>query len=121
MRRSFAVSAVLASVLAGCATLPPARAVADVKSLAGEWVGTLTGRFWASSLAMVINEDGTYVMVRSGGRPTAGTLSVSRGRLVFGGDDGRTGTLSLHEGDGRRVLRGSRDDGTATFEIESYP
>lgn len=117
MRRPFAVSAVLASVLAGCATLPPARAVADVKSLAGEWVGTLTGRFWASSLAMVINEDGTYVMVRSGGRPTAG----SRGKLVFRGDDGRTGTLSLHEGDGRRVLRGSRDDGTATFEIESYP
>ena len=53
-----------ALLLAGCATLPPAKPVQDLKVLSGNWTGTVVTRGGGSHTAtMTINDDGTYVAV----------------------------------------------------------
>jgi hypothetical protein len=112
-----AVAVLLAS---GCASmdtrtlpLPPARTLApsDLASLAGEWRGTLkggtgpadTGR--AALGTVILAPDGSYTTNVSG-QPGAGKARIEGGRIVFEGSATR-GTATLHEGDGRRVLKGT--------------
>ena len=65
---------------------------------------------------VVIGPDGTYdfgIYRTIGAFGGKGKLTVQDGKLAFGGDRG-TGTLSLFEGGGKRVLRGDAvlSDGT---------
>ena len=108
-------------IVTGCAgmgtsaaPLPPAKTLqpSDLASLAGEWHGTLrasggarsadTGRTAVGS--MTFAPDGSYTTNVSGS-PGSGKAWIEGGKVMFEGSATR-GTATLHEGDGRRVLKG---------------
>ena len=106
-----------ALLLAGCATLPPAKPVQDLKVLSGNWTGTVVTRGGGTHTAtMTINDDGTYVAVVPTIPPGTfkGTARVVGGKVQIKSETtGRTGTWTLHEGDGQRVLIVIADDGSS--------
>ncbi len=113
-RRALPLLVLLGIVLAACATLPPAQSVQNLKSITGTWWGTGSGPAGGIfPLTMVIKEDGSYVATT----PEAvmkgtGKVWVSDGKIRFDSDpSGIGGTMTLHEGDGKRILIGLRDDG----------
>jgi hypothetical protein len=128
-----AVLALTLLIVAGCATapsqpLPPAKALqpADLKSLAGEWEGTLrgvagTGPFGGQSTTarITVAPDGSYTSSIQG-RPGAGKAMIQDGKIVFQGSTTK-GTATLHEGGGRQVIKGEGTwvgvDGQSTFEM----
>ena len=110
-------------LVSGCAgtgpaamPLPPAKMLqpADLASLVGEWQGTLrrggqgpgpAGIAERSGVGRVtIAPDGTYTS-NFGGAMGAGKARIEGGKLVFEGSGAR-GTATLHDGEGRRVLKG---------------
>jgi hypothetical protein len=100
----------------GCATLPPAKAVTNVNQIAGKWQGSVSSGQGTQPAAMTINPDGTYSTVM-GSRTFTGKIAVAEGKLHGRGDQtGNTGTWSVHEGDGKRVLVYKADDGRVTGE-----
>ena len=118
-RSALPLLVVMGIVLAACATLPPAKTVHDLKSITGTWWGTGSGPAGGIfPLTLVIKEDGSYVATT----PEAvmqgtGNVWVKDGKIRFDSDpSGIGGTMTLHEGDGERVLLGFRDDGT-TFKV----
>jgi hypothetical protein len=126
------VAAMLAS---GCAStsapampLPPAKTLqpSDMASLAGEWHGTIRGSGVTNPAVgrsaigtMILAPDGSYTTNISG-QPGAGKARIEGGKLVFDGSFTR-GTATLHEGDGRRVLKGEGTfvgfTGSSEFEL----
>jgi hypothetical protein len=93
--------------------LPPAKTLqpADLASLAGQWHGTLrasagptpsAGRSAVGSMTMA--PDGSYTTNVSG-QPGSGNARIEGGKIVFEGSAIR-GTATLHEGGGRRILKG---------------
>lgn len=101
----------------GCATLPPAKAVTNVNQIAGKWQGSVSSGQGTQPAAMTINPDGTYSTVM-GSRTFTGKIAVAEGKLHGRGDQtGNTGTWSVHEGDGKRVLVYKADDGRVTAEL----
>lgn len=141
MRNGMQWSAVLALALAvmlasGCAgtgtssmPLPPAKTLqpADLAILAGEWHGTIRGTVPGTGpLAgrsapgrVTLAADGSYTSNISG-QPGAGKARIEGGKIVFEGSATR-GTATLHEGDGRRVLKGAGTwlgfEGNSEFEL----
>ena len=118
--------ATLALTVAGCAEMsqsPPALspvAITDIGSVAGKWAGPVTGlatrRDQDDWVNVVIAPDGTYdfgIYRTIGVFGGKGKLTVQDGKLALRSDRG-TGTLSLFEGGGKRVLRGDTvlSDGT---------
>jgi hypothetical protein len=109
--------------------LPPAKAVqpSDLASLAGEWHGTLRGVAGSSgplqgrtvNVRVTLAPDGTFTS-NVDGMPGMGTSRVAAGVIVFEGSTTR-GTATLHEGGGRRVLKGQGSwvgfDGQSEFEV----
>ncbi|HEY2991720.1 MAG TPA: ABC transporter substrate-binding protein [Methylomirabilota bacterium] len=109
--------ALVAPITAGAQpALPPVKAITDVKSVAGQWDGLAFSTTGPSGpFQWTIREDGSYEMSPMG---VTGTLRVSDGKLLFRGAlTGRTGSLTLHEGGGQRLLKGASDDGVFTFEL----
>jgi putative ABC transport system substrate-binding protein len=108
----------LAAPLAAAAqpALPPVKAITDLRSVAGKWDAVATSTTAPSGQFLwTIREDGSYDMTPPG---LAGTVRVSEGKLVYRGAlTGRTGSLTLHEGGGQRLLRGGSDDQVYTFEL----
>lgn len=118
-RRKLPLLVFLGIVLAACATLPPAQSVQNLKSITGTWWGTGSGPAGGIfPLTMAIKEDGSYVAttpeeIMQG----TGNVWVSDGKIRFDSDpSGIGGTMTLHEGDGKRVLLGLRNDGS-TFKV----
>ena len=118
-RRALPLLVLLGIVLAACATLPPAQTVRNLNSITGTWWGTGSGPAGGIfPLTLVIKGDGSYVATT----PEAvmqgtGNVWVKDGKIRFDSDpSGIGGSMTLHEGDGERVLLGFRDDGT-TFKV----
>jgi hypothetical protein len=99
---------------------------ADLASLAGEWHGTIRGSGGSNPAAgrsaigtVTLAPDGSYTTNVSG-HPGAGKARIEGGQLVFEGSATR-GTATLHEGDGRRVLKGTGSwvgfTGSSEFEL----
>ena len=113
---------VVGAVLVGCATLPPAQPARDLKAIAGKWEGTLTTRAGVRfAYTSTISEDGKTETIVPGmsnpGPKFAGAVRVEGGKYRWKSETtGRTGTYTLHEGEGRRVLVSQADDGTTTGE-----
>jgi hypothetical protein len=93
--------------------LPPAKMLqaSDLASLAGEWHGTFRGSGGPNPAAgrsavgsLTIAPDGSYTTNFSGNLG-AGKARIEGGKLVFEGSATR-GVATLHEGGGRRVLKG---------------
>lgn len=102
-------------VLAACATLPPARPIPDLKSIAGKWEGTVTLPTVTFPYTLTIREDGSW----EGTSPTLppgrfeGNVRVSGGKALWiSRTTGAMGTYTLHEGEGRRALRLEVEGGT---------
>lgn len=117
MKPPLASLVVAASLVAGCATLPPAKPVQDLKVLSGTWAGTVVTRaIGTHSSTITINDDGTWVAVVPTIQPGTfkGTARVVGGKVQWKSETtGRTGTWTLHEGDGQRVLLVIADDGSS--------
>jgi hypothetical protein len=109
-------------------SLPPAKALqpGDLASLAGDWEGTLRGQAGTGPYAgqsaparVTVAPDGSYT-TNIQGRPGAGRATIADGKVVFQGSTTK-GTATLHEGGGRRVLRGEGTwvgyDGQSSFEL----
>jgi hypothetical protein len=93
-------------VLAGCAVLPPARPIQDVKMLAGVWEGWVKTPSGGQDLPVVvtIKEDGSYVTTSQTGT-TTGTIYLSGSQPLFKTSRPSSGTVTLYESEGKRILR----------------
>jgi hypothetical protein len=116
-QRFFVFSVGLVVLAAACASLPPAKNVTSVADVAGKWAGTGWGPRGSGPVTMTINPDGTYTAVVPSGTFT-GKITLTNGKLRSLGDQSKaSGTFTLHEGEGRRVLRHGNDDGQAGSEL----
>jgi hypothetical protein len=61
---------------------------------------------------MTVKEDGSYTVTTVNGTVT-GTIYLDAGKLMFRSSRPSTGTMTLYEGDGKRVLRAVATDGVA--------
>lgn len=72
------------ALIAGCATLPPATPIHDVKELAGTWQGTVdpvgAPPFTAT---MTVNPDGSYRAMTPRGPVTGKFVQVTDGKAVY--------------------------------------
>jgi hypothetical protein len=102
--------------------MPPSKPVASLQDIAGTWEGTVrTASGNTLSLKnFVIRPDGTWEVDMPGGTPPRhnGTVRLVDGKLrSHSNTTGNDSTWTLHEGDGKRVLRTVNDDGRATGEL----
>jgi hypothetical protein len=110
--------------VAGCATLPPAQPARDLKAIAGKWAGTLQLRDGRTLPAtMTITEDGTWESRVPGldnpGPQFVGSITIVDGQYRSTSDTpGRTATVTLHEGGGKRLLRAVNYDGRSTADFQ---
>ncbi len=123
-KRAFTV-ALIPMALAGCASLPPAQPARDLAAIAGKWEGAVQPGAGGPALAttLTIKQDGTYESLTPGasspGPRLVGSVTAVGGKYRFKSDTtGRTGTYTLHEGDGKRVLVSATDDGTVYVEYK---
>jgi len=108
--------ALLGAVFAACTTAAVI-AVRAVNELAGQWEGWIdngVGGYY--SVVVTINEDGSYEAMAPGGATRTGTIDISLGEIRWDDASGAGGAMRLYETDGKRVLRGSRADGSVPFE-----
>lgn len=112
--RLWLLALALPGVLIGsaCTSLPPAQSATDVKSIAGYWVGHATGRFGSAASDFRISENGRFEASVTGWPASIGRVSVVDGKYrTFSETRNMGGTLTLHEGNGQRVLTSASDDG----------
>jgi hypothetical protein len=112
-RRALGATLLLAALLtpAGCASLPPARAVTEIALVAGRWQGQVAfARSSYQLFYLTINPDGTVVASWDG---------VTRyGKVTLEGARTRfslyiwSGTLDYLEGGGQRVILLKEDFGS---------
>jgi hypothetical protein len=107
----------LAAFVAACASLPPAKPVTSVRQIAGTWQGTGYGPRGAGPVRQTINSDGSYSAVVASGTFTGKITSIDGTLRGKSDQTGTTGTYSLHEGVGKRVLVYKSDDGRVTAEL----
>jgi hypothetical protein len=114
-RFGFRAPLLVAIVLAGCATLPPVKQIEDVKILAGDWEGliTLPSDDQIVRVRLTIKEDGSLVVPTSTSTVN-GTIYLSGGQALFRTSRPSSGTVTLYEGDGKRMLRFVATDGVST-------
>ena len=99
------------------AALPPTQPIIDLRSVTGPWEGTRNVAGTVGVIKMTISEDGKYQTLIPQGTFT-GTLRITGGKLEYSSDQtGRTGTISLHENEGRRILKGVSHDGVSSFDL----
>jgi hypothetical protein len=103
--------AVALSSMAGCASLPPARAVTDVGQIAGRWQGQI--KFGGGSYQLfylTINPDGSLVAYWNG-ITRYGKVTLEGPRTRFGFYIW-SGSLDYLEGNGERVILLREDFGS---------
>src|SRR5262249_56000628 len=80
-RRSSRVLLVAAALAAGCASLPPARAIDTTNSVAGTWRGRMSGPLGNAPVLVTIQDDGAYhgmLFVEPTYREFSGAITVAR-------------------------------------------
>jgi hypothetical protein len=95
--------------------------LADIKPLVGKWRGHATFRQGTVATDLAILEDGSYtgVLYIKPSVPLAGTIQVVDGTARYKNSEGKTGTFALYvDANGKRILKGTRDDGSNTTEYE---
>jgi hypothetical protein len=119
-----ALAAIALLVGVGCTSLPPAQSARDFKAIAGRWEGAVVLRNSRHSLpaAITIQQDGRWLnfipSLNKPGPRFVGTLAIVDGKYRYKSETtGGTGTYTLHEGEGKRVLTISSDDGNVTGEF----
>jgi hypothetical protein len=104
-------AALLATVIAGCASAAPVQRASELK---GDWKGRVAGPMGHAPAAMTVADTGAYtgtMYLDAGDRGFHGSLLVVRpGEIRYQGSDG-AGTVRVSDERGRRVLKFRRDDG----------
>jgi hypothetical protein len=110
------VPVLFGAVLAACtvATVVPVRGVKDLAGLWDGWIDNGRGGYY--SVIVTIKEDGSYEVMGSSGATRTGSIDISLGEIRWDDASGAGGPMRLYETDGKRVLRGSRADGSVPFE-----
>jgi hypothetical protein len=119
IRRGFIGALAVLLCLAACATLPPQAKTQDLKSIAGKWEGYAYTPIGNWKTTDNIREDGNNEWTAGSDKGTS-TLSVSGGVIRWKSSSGRTGTVVLHEADGKRVLVWTVD-GCTKCDAQSTP
>jgi hypothetical protein len=88
--------------------------VTDLKMVSGEWKGTLAGvRGGQVPYSLVIHADGSWRGESPNGA-TNGTMRIDNGVIRFqSATSGRTGTYTLYDASGKRVLRMQGEGGVS--------
>lgn len=114
--RSVLISAAVL-VLAACASLPPAAPRQDLASVAGKWEGRGNSPSGPFYFVLTVAPDGAW-QGQSGDRTFVGNTTLVDGKLQYKSETtGRTGTWTLHEGNGRRVLLVAQDDPPVSMQL----
>ena len=94
--------------LVSCATLPPYQPAKDLKQIAGVWEGWSNCGQRTVDVTFTFQENGTWEASVDPPSPhahTVGTIRVANGKYHGKSETtGRTGTFTLHEGEGKKVL-----------------
>ena len=107
----FALALAGALIGSACTSLPPAKSATDIKAISGYWVGHAVGRFGSGASNFRISEDGLYEASVSGWPASKGKVWVEGGTYRLFSETRKVGgTLTLHEGNGERVLVSTTDD-----------
>jgi hypothetical protein len=110
----------LATLVAGCSSLPPSRPIDGAASLAGTWRGRMSGPLGNAPVILTIQDDGAYhgiLYVEPTYKEVRGAITVIRWAPTrYDGTHG-SGRVTLHEQDGRRVLRFVNDGGGGGAEL----
>jgi hypothetical protein len=106
-------------IAVNCVALPPSQPARDIKAIAGNWHGSVQGGGWTRTVeaTLTIGQDGRYEVNVIGGEKFPGKIEVVDGKYRYNSDAGRTGTYTLHEGDGQRVLNLVGDEGRSTGQF----
>jgi len=119
-RRSARAILVLATLVAGCASLPPARTIDSTAAVAGTWRGRMSGPLGNAPALLTIEDDGSYrgmLFLEPTYQEFAGAIVVTRfAPTRYQGTNG-IGRVTLHEEPGRRVLRFVNDGGGGGAEL----
>jgi hypothetical protein len=88
--------------------------IEDVKELAGDWGGSLSGvRGGTVPFTMSVSADGKWQGV-SPNAPSNGLLRIESGTVTWTSETtGRRGKITVHEVDGKRVLRLQAEGGVS--------
>ena len=128
MRARHGAIALLLLVVTACATsTPPSTRVTDIRTLAGQYSGSLKEDGELSrSAVLIVEPDGKFELRASDPRGfrTGGELILEPdGTLTYTYDEMRgqgrvaQGVGTVHEGDGQRVLVLTKNDGTMTTRV----
>jgi len=105
------VLVLIGSFIAGCVTLPPVKAIKTPKDIVGTWEGPFTSNSGTrKSTKVIITVDGTFSMENSGYFKT-GKLRIKDGKVKIG----KKGKMTLHEGEGKRVLVLKGESGSGRY------
>ena len=128
MRPRHGAIALLLLMVAACATsTPPSTRVTDIRTLAGQYSGSLKEDGELSrSAVLIVEPDGKFELRASDPRGfrTGGELILEPdGNLTYTYDEMRgqgrvaQGRGTVHEGDGQRVIVLTKNDGTMTTRV----
>ena len=110
------IALALAFGSAGCAALPPAKAVSDVAVLAGKWTGTCGSDRVGYNIPceFTVRQDGSFeIFVPSGQLKIPGRFRVGASAIVYETET-RIGSVTYHEDVTKMVIVGttrSKDGG----------
>ena len=96
--------------------------IQDFSSVAGSWKGISIWRgassaVWSEQVVIVIEEDVSYTEDDTW-CPTGGVMRIVDGKIQYDGYNGLVVTVTLYEGNGKRVLKGKRQDTERTFKVK---
>jgi hypothetical protein len=83
--------------------------VQDIKGIAGQWEVVFRGSEGLGSEVATIRDDGTGEWVTPRGRRGTYAFSVRDGIIRWQSSSGRSGTVTLNEGEGKRALTWTLD------------
>jgi len=94
--------------------------IEDFSSVAGTWEGIAKFRStvsWSAPIVIVIEEDSSY-RENDTWRPTEGVMRIVDGKIQYDSVDGLVVTVTLHEGNGKRILKGKSQDAGRAFKVK---
>ncbi len=124
----------LVLVVGGCATTgsqgtAAAVPITDVSMLAGHWSGWVESPVSSSRVITAIRPDGSFTgsSMAAGATDAAGMFTVKDGKAYYQIAGNRTvgifaaqsGTMTLSQRNGKKMLDGTSDDGKVKFQLTS--